>query len=298
MARIGMIGLGWLAVACIASAQSGPCQEDGEAECYSTLDIDPYSGSLTGVSTTEIPYWYLSYGIEAYAEGILANLGGGILADVEAYDDGSGYAEADTSGTATDTGQYYEEGDHWEVEFLGGYQLEIGTTQADQYWTQPCTYPDYEVDSFVGWGGSTGDTMIASYRATVADYTGTSYVNRTVQELGTGGSDSCYAENGYDAPSVVPLPSGAMGTIASDGSYGDYIGYYSYVVFQIIGRVGATGLPCGYVNYQEMQMLCEDGVTWQTFSMNVLSDTVLGTTPPYINVCRASPGEGNLCETQ
>lgn len=87
-----------------------PCQNDSEAFCYSTVDIDS-NGNAVGTTVTILPSWYGPFGLAAFSDGVL--MGPNLLAEADAYDDGTGYSEADNYGSAVEAGDVGEYGDHW-----------------------------------------------------------------------------------------------------------------------------------------------------------------------------------------
>lgn len=144
---------------------------------------------------------------------------------------------------------------------------------------------------------------MASFAVTVEDERGDDFTGRQVKEVGTGGVDQCWQEYQY-GKSVVPIPSYPPFTMGSLGynTYGDYIGYYSSAIQTIVANVPPGGIPCGYTNYQTMEMLYQ--VTWQVWSTNVVSDTITDTAPhpagraPAARLCasRSSREDGNRRE--
>jgi hypothetical protein len=298
----GRLSFRWIWIVLAAALACLPAEaQDGYG--YSSIDIDSY-GNIAGTSLTEVPYYFPDFGYDAYVEGILNGPGGEIM-DVIGYDNGEGLAEVDTSGTVSGTGDYAQWGYH-EVVTDDEYEYEdIGTTDADVYWTAPCTYPDTEVTTFASppWKSTSGDwSTLGSYLVTVSDISETSFYGRTFREVDAGGSyDSCWAAYNYgqDLAPIPPMDPSHYPTIGGGfggNTYGDYVGYYASTLGDIVANLSYPSLPCGYVLNQAMQMLCEDGVTWQTWVTNALEDNVIDTSGDF-TVCRASGGVSPVCET-
>ncbi len=134
----------------IALAASLVCIPAGAQSYYSSIDIDIY-GDIIGASVTEVPYYFYDFGYDAYAEGLLNDTTGDEIVDVIAWDDGEGYAEADTSGTALIAGDYGQYGNH-DVFTYDEYLYEVlGSSMDSADWdAATCDYPYSEGTTDLG----------------------------------------------------------------------------------------------------------------------------------------------------
>ncbi len=268
----------WLALAgalaCIpAEAQYG----------YSSIDIDSY-GNIAGTSLTEVPYYFPDFGYDAYVEGIL-NGPGGEMMDLTAFDNGEGLAEVDTYGTASGAGDYAQWGYH-EVVTDDEYEYQdIGTTDADVYWSPPC-----------------GEELATSEQFD-SQYFGTTYASAPIKTTylepqpgyygyypisesdGGGGDDVCYdsAPTGNlldDANPILFLPF----TVPASNIYWDVNGYSQEAVNYYASM---EVLPCGYTLNQVITMWCPEDPTnaavAQIYEINEI-DADIDAVYPYIPI--------------
>lgn len=173
------------ALACIpAQAQSW----------WSSLDMDAY-GNIAGASVTEVPYFFPDFGYDAYVEGLLNDPNGAEVVDVTAFDNGQGYAEADTYSFALIAGDYGQYGNH-DVFTYDEYLYEVlGASQAFALWSPTnCISPDGENSTAVAQLNPSQPDYGTLFTATVyAQGLGSSYFQgTTVTENVTLGPDACW----------------------------------------------------------------------------------------------------------
>ncbi len=204
-----------------ARAQS--CDYEYDAVCYSVLTGDGI-GNLMGVSVTEVPFPWLESGYGAYAEGVLTDGSGyNVLDDVEAYDEGGGYAEANTYAAVSVSGTYLENGYHYAI-YDYGLDDFLGETQAStNYVAVNCDSPTGESSTYTGVDPTAG-LSAGDFTATLSPY-GT-YYGSTVWENVTQGTDGCwYQGSGRNNPFNFIFTGNATWDVDYTGLYGpDTIG--------------------------------------------------------------------------
>src|SRR5580698_6566038 len=134
----------WIWIALAAAFVCIPAHAQG---WYSSLDID-------------------DFGYEAYVQGLLNDPNGNEIMDVTAFDNGEGYAEADTFGTGLIGGSYGQYGEHemWYYDWAGF-----------------CLPPDGEVSDYEGVRPPVGNLYGAQFGATLYGGTG-NFIYTTVSE--------------------------------------------------------------------------------------------------------------------
>jgi hypothetical protein len=203
MIMSGGLSLRWIWIALAAAFVCIPAHAQG---WYSSLDIDDY-GDIAGASVTELPLGYYDFGYEAYVQGLLNDPNGNEIMDVTAFDNGEGYAEADTFGTGLIGGSYGQYGDHEMWYYDWPYQI-LAATQTFYYWAGFCLPPDGEVSDYEGVREPVGDKYGAQFGATLYGGTG-NFIYTTVSENVTlGGGDGC----AFDGQQYGPWDFGGTNT--------------------------------------------------------------------------------------
>lgn len=243
-------------------------------------DIDSYAyadgpDSVSGWSYTDLDEedWYEDYAWLADVQSTIW-LGGAELD----YSGAEDFAEEEpdfvfaTAYVAAGDGYGWYEviGDHWEYTLFGWVYL--GETS---YWAflAACTLPSGETEGFTFPSPSYG-APFTSFNMTLSPYY---FAGRSAQEQWAGGDmyDGC---NGDSLPARMNA-TGPFPINPSDG-YIDSIGETAGVVQyrRDLWNGGDTAaLPCGFSVFQNMMMLCEDGVTWgiwETIEIDVSVDSV------------------------
>jgi hypothetical protein len=264
----------WMA---LAVALACACLPAHAQAIWSSIDIDIY-GNIAGASVTDLPLSADEVGYEAYVDALLNDLYGNEIMDVTASDNGEGYAEADTYGTALVSGDYTQWGTS-SMYFLGWLFQVLGTTQADAEWAPFCPYPLASYEQFLQSAFVTPPPMSSNLTPCCGWFAG----NPISESDGGNGYDGCYAAYPYGEDyNMVPDKSFNVGPA---NQYSDTNGYLP-VAIDFYSGVGV--FPCGSNLYQVMTMWCPTDPTnedmAQIYAINNIQATILPGPAPYTSL--------------
>jgi len=208
---------------------------------WSSLDVDAY-GNIAGASVTEVPYYYPDFGYDAYAEGLLNDPNGAEVVDVTAFDNGEGYAEADTFAFALVTGDYGQYGNHDVFTFDEYLYQVLGASQASALWSPTsCISPDGEESAYTGSALPGQGAYEAQFVATLTPSPAYFFAFSSVWEDVTYNGDQCYYPGSPYGPFDISFGGNADWSVDNTGTYGpDTIGisgnlypanYYQFQIY-------------------------------------------------------------------